>query len=240
MPFRNLSVAPYTASLIPRPAQPYVLITFDDTLITDYTVAYPRIASRGLVATCYAPTNYLGADADHMSLAQAQELYAAGWDIGNHSKSHAALNTLSQAQVEFELLGATNILINAGFTRSARHVAYPYGQHADHVLAAMAATGMLTGRTTEINQFTNEVNKYDIPALTIDRAVAVATATNFINVAKQHGGLAAVLFHGIVASNPNIYQCTIATFEAILDYIVSNVGVLTISQLYNQYMTVQA
>ena len=82
--------------------RPGIVLTFDDIDLTTYTLAYPQLASRKMVGTGYQVSDYIGT-AGKLTAAQLQELYAAGWDIGNHSKTHTPFTSLTQPQIEAEL-----------------------------------------------------------------------------------------------------------------------------------------
>ena len=66
-----------------------VLLTFDDGIASQYTTAKPILDAYGYRATCYVvPQLFGGTSAAYgaplMTYAQADDLYAAGWDICNH------------------------------------------------------------------------------------------------------------------------------------------------------------
>lgn len=102
-----------------------VLITFDDSYLNQFIKAYPIMKAKNMVATSYQISDFVNQPGSHLTSAQLQELYNAGWDIGNHSKTHAHLNTLTQQQVEDELTACKDFLNGLGLTRASSHVAYP-------------------------------------------------------------------------------------------------------------------
>lgn len=99
---------------IPSPGKdrPRVVLGFDDGWATQYSIAYPYLTTKGIKATFYAVKDFL--DGNFMSLAQLQELYAAGHDIGNHTEDHvsfteAALTSICASQTP---VGAGALTIN--------------------------------------------------------------------------------------------------------------------------------
>lgn len=74
----------------PNKDRPRVIIDFDDGWLTQYTLAAPYMASKGIPGTMYLVKNFQ--NGDFMTLAQMQELYSAGWDAGNHTEDHIAMN----------------------------------------------------------------------------------------------------------------------------------------------------
>ena len=74
-----------------RKTTPQIVISFDDGWISQYTEAFPYLQSRGIPGTIYTIDQYVG-DPSYISLAQAQEMYAAGWDIANHGNLAWGMN----------------------------------------------------------------------------------------------------------------------------------------------------
>ena len=99
-----------------------------------------------------------------MTLAQLQELYAAGWDVGNHSDSSAQLTSMTLAEAKASLIDCASYLENNGMPRAARQVAYVDGQYNDTVLQAMHDTGMQSGTTiTALSTHTLQALPMDNP-----------------------------------------------------------------------------
>lgn len=73
-----------------RKAKPKVIVGFDDNWSSQYSEAFTYMSRRGIPGTIYAVQDYVGAS-NYMTLAQLQEVYAAGWDIGNHTKTHSGV-----------------------------------------------------------------------------------------------------------------------------------------------------
>jgi peptidoglycan/xylan/chitin deacetylase (PgdA/CDA1 family) len=71
-------------------ARPRVVLSFDDNTASDYTVAYPALKAAGMRATLYTNGSHVG-QANYVSLAQLQQMYADGWDVGNHTWDHTAV-----------------------------------------------------------------------------------------------------------------------------------------------------
>ena len=67
-----------------------VVLSFDDGHASVYSAAYPIAKAAGMRGTLYLNGTFIGAP-DNLTLAQVKELYAAGWDVGNHTFDHTAL-----------------------------------------------------------------------------------------------------------------------------------------------------
>ncbi|WP_438748429.1 polysaccharide deacetylase family protein [Pararhizobium sp. O133] len=80
-------VAMFDGLVLGAKDRPRIVLGFDDGFVSQYATAYPYMASKGMVGTIYAVQD-LNGTANYMTLANAQEMYAAGWDIANHTKAH--------------------------------------------------------------------------------------------------------------------------------------------------------
>lgn len=113
---------------------PMVSFISDDGFKEDYTVLLPIFRSRGVVAASAIPSQFvifrywtdLGPDSlRHMYDDQIRELQSAGWEIMDHSRTHADLATVSPAKLEEEL-GTSKRELEAMGLR-VRNVVYPFG-----------------------------------------------------------------------------------------------------------------
>ena len=76
------------ADLPPKP----VVITFDIGRQTIFTKAFPIMQEMGFVGTAFIPSNYLNGGG-MLTIEQAKELAAAGWEIGSNGMNHTDLTT---------------------------------------------------------------------------------------------------------------------------------------------------
>ncbi|MDX9865225.1 MAG: polysaccharide deacetylase family protein [Anaerolineaceae bacterium] len=73
------------------PAKP-VAITFDIGRQTVYTKAFPIMEEMGFIGNAFIPSNYLNGNG-MLTIEQAKELAAAGWEIGSNGMNHTDLTT---------------------------------------------------------------------------------------------------------------------------------------------------
>lgn len=215
-----------------RAATGALVLTFDDGYTSSYTEMFSWARQYGVRGTIYIIADYIG-DTGYMDAEQLADLYAHGWDIGNHTDNHVHLDTLTEAQQEAELGDAKAILDGLGLTRASGHVAYPYGDYNADTLTAMAATGMVTGRlTTEAINYLPLADAYRIPAILVQSATTLATVKNYIRLAMDYGRVYLLYLHGITA-NPAASEWSIRDWRALCDFIASaGIPTLTISELY--------
>lgn len=142
-----LTVSEYAAVLRdakPLPPRP-VLVTFDDGFADLATAALPSLLRNGITATAYVITSRLGTVASRdtaptLDWDQLAELRASGVEVGSHSHTHRALDTLSriEARREIEL---SKQLLEDGLREEVSSFAYPYGYHSSTVRQQVSAAG---------------------------------------------------------------------------------------------------
>ena len=123
------------ASLPPRP----VVLTFDDAYRNFAEAARPVLEAAGFSATVFAVAGRCGGANDWpgqlagvprlplLSAAELRDLSAAGFEIGSHGLTHAALDGLSAGEAEREVVGSKRALEDAIGGR-VEVLAYPYGR----------------------------------------------------------------------------------------------------------------
>jgi peptidoglycan/xylan/chitin deacetylase (PgdA/CDA1 family) len=217
--------------------KPKVLVTFDDSWDSQYLKGYAYMQPLGLKGTIYTIGSKLGTT-KYCTLSQIREMYAAGWDIGNHGSVN--LTTLAtQALQEAEIAGEEAYI--SEFTRSKKHYAYPNGGYDANALAAMSSLGYLTARTIIDRQQANYIDeRYLLTRYGVYNTTSVATAQGYIDRAIAQGSSILLNFHIIVDSDADIdTKVLTADFNSIIDYIYTKqqqglLDVVTISEWYNE------
>ena len=140
--------------------RPRAALTFDDGLRSVHRLALPLLLELGLPALVYVVTDRVGGDNrwpgqdpavprfDLMSWTELGELARAGISLGSHTKSHARLDRLSDAELEAELVSSRR-RIEDELGVSAAHFAFPCGVH-DRRSVERAARVYDTAVTTEM------------------------------------------------------------------------------------------
>lgn len=216
--------------------RPKVLVTFDDSWDSQYLKAFAYMSTLGLKGTIYAIGSKLGT-ANYCTIAQLQEMYAAGWDIGNHGSVN--LTTLgTQAEQETEISSEEAYI--AEFTRSKKHYAYPNGGYDDNARNALLALGYKTARTIVDRQQANYLDeKYLINRYGVYNGTSVASAKGYIDRAIEQGSSVWLNYHQIVDADADVdTKVLTADFNEIMDYIKAKVSArsidcVTVSEWYN-------
>lgn len=117
---------------------PALSITFDDGYRSVHAEAFPVLEDLGVRATTYAITGQVGGgfeDRPLMTWEQLRELQDAGWEVGSHSRTHPDLRNVSDEQLQDEVVGSRQDLIDHGITPAT--MAAPYGHTNDRVREAV-------------------------------------------------------------------------------------------------------
>jgi peptidoglycan/xylan/chitin deacetylase (PgdA/CDA1 family) len=116
-----------------------VALTFDDGFLNTVTRALPALSTHGFKATVFLVSAYLGRSNDFptqppgtprlplMDWSGAEQLCAAGWEIGAHTETHPDLMQLPAADVHAELSSCRHAL-EQRLSVNVRAFAYPYGR----------------------------------------------------------------------------------------------------------------
>jgi peptidoglycan/xylan/chitin deacetylase (PgdA/CDA1 family) len=229
-------VAYFDSFYIGTKSKPKCIINFDDGRDSQYSKAYAYMQPKGLKGTCYIIGSEIG-EADFMTVANLDTLYAAGWDLCNHGS--VDLSTLeTQALQEAEILSEEAYLVN--YPRANKHYAYPMGGYDDNARAALANLGYLTARTIIDRRQANVLDeRYLLTRYGVYNTTTVAAAKEFINVAIRQGSAILLNFHQIVDADADVdTKVLTADFNSIIDYIEmlvlqGAIEVQTISEWYN-------
>jgi peptidoglycan/xylan/chitin deacetylase (PgdA/CDA1 family) len=199
--------------------------------------------SKGVMGTTYIVSDWIDTK-DYLTEAQILAYDAAGWDVANHTKEHLRFTDqlVTQANIEAAIVACRDYLEGIGLTRASRHLAYPWGAYIGGdsgatTFAAMAATGMLTGRTTAPGDFDvgNYIpsDPYQIPGNVVRADKTLETAKSYIDDAIANGTVVCLYLHNFTNDTPTATEWTYSDWEALIDYIVATrIPALTITQLY--------
>lgn len=132
------------------------VITFDDGMRNNRTIALPILSEYGIPATVYVTIGFIdgrspwigpGGDGAMMGEADLCALKAAGWELGAHTMTHPDLSTLDYGACRAEIEGSRQALegIVGG---SVQTFAYPFGRYGPAALAAARDSGFIAAVTT--------------------------------------------------------------------------------------------
>jgi peptidoglycan/xylan/chitin deacetylase (PgdA/CDA1 family) len=155
------------------PSKP-VLITFDDGNADTAKVAYPIMREYGFTGTLFV----IGQAVDKDGMVSSEDLRTlsvAGWDIGNHTFTHAHLPELpSDRQIE-ELGKTEQVLLQILDQKHSRYFSYPIGAYDERSIDTLKKSGITLAFTTEPGWVKPNNNPYKIPRFNIGNKTSMPT-----------------------------------------------------------------
>lgn len=153
------------------PQKKVVWLTFDDSLIDFYTIAYPILQKYGVKATNNVITSYTEEGrAGNLTVEQMLEMKAQGMSFQSHSASHPDLEYADSDRQVAELTDSKSFL-DTTLKQDTMTLAYPAGRYSDALLA-------LTQQQYKLGLTTNEgIASADNGLLTLNRIRILPTTT---------------------------------------------------------------
>lgn len=139
-----------------------VVVTFDDGFANVHEHAMPVLSKHGFGATVFLISGHVGGKNDWappparlgtqrlMSWRQAQEMAAAGVEMGAHTRTHPDLRRLPDAELQNEVVGCRGV-IQEKLGQPVETFAYPYG-FVDPRVAGVAAGAYRAACTTRLDR----------------------------------------------------------------------------------------
>lgn len=128
-----------------------MVMTFDDALMSHFTVAYPELKKYGFSATFFVtaatglwraiPDQY----EDHLNWAQIKILNDEGFEIGNHTMYHYNPTAIAPSLIEKDIVDLDQKLIELGIPKPVSY-AYPGYHYNDTVQEVLKRTGFQYAR----------------------------------------------------------------------------------------------
>lgn len=192
--------------------------SFDDGESSLYTQALPALGKYNFPATAYIVTDWIG-DGSHVTQKQLRDLYWKGWEIGNHTKSHAELLSLSYAQVKAQIQGTFDALTSWGIKPS-RSLAPPYGDFNPTVISQLIVEGVITSSRqawTEDLSFNDPLswNAGAINVVSIHSTTTPAAIKDLINQAVSQKKWLVLVIHGVASISTDDYTMERATLNVV-------------------------
>jgi peptidoglycan/xylan/chitin deacetylase (PgdA/CDA1 family) len=157
--------ATFTAALEGNRPRRTVVVTFDDGYRSVLELGFPVLRAAGLPGTVFVPTALVGSGMpmswpgiDHwadgpyanellpLAWEELGTLADAGWEIGSHSRSHAHLTALDDAELDLELSGSRSDC-ERRTGRPCTSISYPFGDIDARVVAAARQAGYRAAAT---------------------------------------------------------------------------------------------
>jgi peptidoglycan/xylan/chitin deacetylase (PgdA/CDA1 family) len=99
--YRGCSIA----AALTTPTERQVALSFDDGDLGQFTRAFPALVARGMTATFFVTTSWVGTPG-YVTWAQLREMKSAGMSIQSHTRTHPFLSELAADALRRELRGS--------------------------------------------------------------------------------------------------------------------------------------
>jgi len=119
---------------------PDVVITFDDGHVSNFDIAMPLLAERGLSAYLFVTSDFVGKRAHFCNPQQLRKMAESGMEIGSHGVTHRFFNDLNDTDAERELRQSMQQLSEQSGTK-VKSISYPGGRYNQRTLELSRAAG---------------------------------------------------------------------------------------------------
>ncbi|WP_331235564.1 polysaccharide deacetylase family protein [Natronorarus salvus] len=210
--------------------QGYVMLTFDDTVESQYENAFPIMQERemrGVLAVVPPSINVSG----RLTIDQLREMRDAGWDVSAHTERSDPLTEMDPEEAQAELEADHEYLAGRGFEDGSRAQFVPYHYANQEVVDIIREFYEFSSYFGGCNNAmpptdphsTSRAGMYDLDGFT--QLIDMAAATNQLAVGYVHG----------VGDDEDFDDLTEDEFEDLLDYIEdADVEVVTVSDILDE------
>jgi len=203
-------------------------LTFDDGQVGQYQNAAPVLAAAGLHGTFYIISDALGWGGSSMSAAQVRQLAAEGDEIGDHTRDHSTLTSLTAAQVDAEFADSVSALrTQAGVTPTT--CAYPSGA-TDATVESIAAKYFRACRGTGGGTNGAGADAFNLRVYYVQTSTTAADVRAAADAARASGTWIIFVYHGVgaIGSSDDVSPATFGEHVAALK--ASGIPVRTVAQ----------
>jgi peptidoglycan/xylan/chitin deacetylase (PgdA/CDA1 family) len=181
-----------------RPTGAVATITFDDGLINQWKYARPVLLQQRVRGTFYIISDALGWGTNtNMNAAMVKQLYREGNDIGNHTRDHADLASLSSSQVWNEF-SQSQAALRAQTGIVPHTCAYPMGSSDGTVqLIARHYFKVCRGTSDGTNTIGHLATPYDLAILYVHTDTTAADVRAEALAAKAARKWLILVYHGV-------------------------------------------
>lgn len=208
--------------------QGYVVLTFDDSVASQYTTALPMLEERGWPGVAAIIPSSLNRE-NRLTTEQCRQLRDAGWDISSHP--HSALPEFDSSEERIDYLERErDYIANRIDEEGAQHYFAPYNRmDAESIedVREVFETSFIFGGQPGVappteGHMISRVNGHDASAL-----------TEMFDLAANYNQVVYTMVHGV--GNGDLDDVTEEEFEALLDEIGSHdLEVTTVTDLFDE------
>jgi peptidoglycan/xylan/chitin deacetylase (PgdA/CDA1 family) len=153
------------ADVLAVPSAGQFVLSFDDGYMTDYTVAFARLAERGWPGCFFVIANQVGASRS-LGWRELREMAAAGMEIGSHSLTHPFLHRADPDQIRREF-GESKRILEDGLGQAVHFASLPRGSAAPGMGMLIRDLGYRAFCTSEPGLVSVRTDPYEVPRIAI-------------------------------------------------------------------------
>lgn len=198
-----------------------VVLTFDDSVASHATVVAPLLKRYGFGATFFITEgfNFVTNKVDYMTWEQIRGLHDAGFEIGNHTHRHAAVNGQKPPEIEAAVAHIERQCEAHGIPRPVTFC-YPAYATSDEAVAVLRSRGYLFARAGGARAYDPAVDDPLRLPQAFDSKPGTTLKDFIAAVAKAREGKVAVLtFHGVPDRQHPWVNTEPALFEQYLEHL---------------------
>ena len=154
------------------------VITFDDGYVSVYTRAWPILQEYGFPATVYVCSSFPGLY-NYLTWDQIKILHDGGIEIGSHTRTHPALNSVSSAKLTEEVIGSKKEL-EEKLGASVNSFCYPSGAYNEYTPAVVKKAGYTSAVTVVNRKAAPKDDFYHVPRIRVPKAATISTFSDYL------------------------------------------------------------
>ena len=161
---------------------PDVVMTFDDGHISNFDIAMPLLAERGMNAYLFITSDFVGRRPHFCHAHHLQKMSEAGMVIGSHGKTHLFFDDLSGADAECEL-AHSKAQLSDQCGAEVKSISYPGGRYNSNTLALSRKQGyaQLFGSDLGILKHSDLTAIQPLKRVAIRRGTSLNEFSNIVN-----------------------------------------------------------
>jgi peptidoglycan/xylan/chitin deacetylase (PgdA/CDA1 family) len=213
--FAGSSIGGHQITQWPDNKKGVVSLTFDDNCTSQITLGIPALNARGLRGTFFLITDVV----DSLNTWNVYRNMAnMGHEIGSHSRTHLDLTTLTQTQLQDEVIGSKNKIDAQITSQKCLTLAYPYGTFNSDVESFVQGAQYIGARGTGWGLNGESSDFYGLNAVYPDQGNAAYEVTDN---AEEQGKWVILAIHTLDGGNDCWGSWTLGGLTDYLDYLMT-------------------